>query len=86
MQILLITSHAPKSVSNEVKQLLIEISTRLNELTEKQFYMDGGKSYEEFNSMGDETVALIRIAIEKLDTERTSENARVRHKRMKRLK
>jgi hypothetical protein len=66
--LLLITSHATPGVSPEVKESLLEIVTGLYKLSQAPFYMDGGKSGQEFNSSGDRVTELAERIIERLMT------------------
>lgn len=62
-QILLINANAPTSIPNETRKSLLDISVKIISLSEKQFYADGGQSFEEFNKMGDEIISLIETCI-----------------------
>ena len=72
-QLLLITSNAPPGESAKIKETLLQIVTRLYELNKAPFYADGGKSFREFNSSGDEMAHLAETAISEL-TKRASSN------------
>jgi hypothetical protein len=62
-QILLLCANAPDSISGEIKKSLIDICVKITSLSEKQFYDDGGQSFEEFNKLGDEAVILVETCI-----------------------
>jgi len=66
-QFLILASIAPTDLPAGVVESLSSIAAKLNELSERQFYIDGGESYRNFNDLGDALVKLTREAAEKID-------------------
>jgi hypothetical protein len=71
-QLLLKASHAQPSISPKIKKTLLRIVTGLYELSKAPFYMDGGKSEQDFNSSGDIVASLAETAIAQLKNELSS--------------
>jgi hypothetical protein len=65
-EILVIASKHPNTVSGEIIDNLINISSRLLSLGEHEFYADGGLSVSNFDSSGDEIIKLIDETIQKI--------------------
>lgn len=72
-QILKITANAPAGVSNEIKNMLLGIASRLNELSSERIYVGKG-SRVSFDNKGTEIVNLIDGVIEKLTSNVEAEN------------
>jgi len=70
--LLLITSHSHPSIAQETKQTLLEIVTDLYKLSKAPFYMDGGKSAQEFNLSGDAVVEMAEGIIKILTNDDSS--------------
>lgn len=65
-EILIIASKHPNTVSDEILDNLIKISSELLSLSEHKFYLDGGLSVKKFDSSGDEIIKLIDETIQKI--------------------
>ena len=65
-EILVIASKHPNTVSGEIIDNLLKISSKLLSLGEHEFYGDGGLSVRKFDSSGDEIIKLIDETIQKI--------------------
>ena len=66
-QVLIIASSAPSNVPSELTDHLVEIAVKLSELGRARFYMDGDKSVNAFDELGDRIISLIDETIEQIE-------------------
>ena len=75
-QLLIIASSAPSNVPSELVDRLVEIAVKLSELGRARFYIDGGKSVNTFDKLGNCIITLIDETIEQIKVQSaTSDNS-----------
>lgn len=62
-QLSLIAASAPERIESSLVQSLIDMAIKLTQLSQWQFYMDGGESYRKFNAAGDELLPTVNDII-----------------------
>jgi hypothetical protein len=68
-QVLIIASSAPSNIPSELTDHLVEIAVKLSELGRARFYMDGDKSVNAFNELGDRIITLINETAEQIEVQ-----------------
>jgi hypothetical protein len=68
-QILTAASTSPPSISGEAVNLLVQTSVKLEALSQVRFFADGEVSEPDFNTTGDEAIALIDEATQSLNSQ-----------------
>jgi hypothetical protein len=65
-QIALLLTTSPSTVSEDLIDNIKGIIEKISDLGRKRFYIDGGKSVEEFNTLGDSIVQIIEDVLKQL--------------------
>jgi PAS domain-containing protein len=72
-RLLTILSQFPHTASKELREMIIQVARNLSELGKLQFYIDGGASDQEFNSLGDLMITSIDKAIKLMESDELTE-------------
>jgi hypothetical protein len=72
-QLLVILSKSPQAASKQVIEEVGSIASKLAELGSKRFYPDGGRSVDEFNTLGDSTAQVAEHLIGQISSDNNEE-------------
>ena len=68
-QILIIASSAPSNVPSELTNRLVEVAVKMSEIGRARFYIDGDRSVNAFDALGESIISLIDETIEQIEVQ-----------------